>query len=46
LALRPLPRLAGLRSEISISRSRLHPLSPLGRGQGEGSWTLDWTLSQ
>jgi hypothetical protein len=45
--LRPLTRLAGLRSEISISRSRLHSsLSPLGRGQGEGSWILDWTLSQ
>jgi hypothetical protein len=56
MGLRP-TRLAGLRSEISISRSRLHSsLSPLGRGQGEGlqgeglqgegSWTLDWTLSQ
>jgi len=44
--LRPLTRLAGLRSEISISRSRLHSLSPQGRGQGEGSWTLDWRLSQ
>jgi hypothetical protein len=41
-----LTRLAGLRSEVSISRSRLHSLSPLGRGPGEGSWTLDWTLSQ
>jgi recA bacterial DNA recombination protein len=52
MGLRPLTRLAGLRSEISIARSRLHSLSPLGRGlqgeglQGEGSWTLDWTLSQ
>ena len=56
IGLRPLTRLAGLRSEISISRSRLHSLSPLGRGQGEGpkgegpkgegSWTLDWTLTQ
>jgi hypothetical protein len=37
MGLRPLTRLGGLRSEISISRSRLHPsLSPLGRGQGEG----------
>jgi len=37
MGLRPLTRLAGLRSEISISRSRLHSsLSPLGRGQGEG----------
>ncbi len=43
---RQLTRLAGLRSEVSISRSRLHSLSPLGRGPGEGSWTLDWTLSQ
>ena len=58
MGLRPLTRLAGLRSEISISRSRPHhSLSPLGRGQGEGApqgegpqsegrWTLDWTLSQ
>ena len=52
MGLRPLTRLAGLRSEISISRSRPpHSLSPLGRGQGEGlkgegRWTLDWTLSQ
>ncbi len=46
IGLRQLTRLAGLRSEVSISRSRLHSLSPLGRGQGEGSWTLDWTLSQ
>ena len=57
MGLRRLTRLAGLRSEISISRSRLHSsLSPLGRGQGEGlqgeglqgegSWILDWTLSQ
>ena len=37
IGLRPLTRLAGLRSEISISRSRPHyTLSPLGRGQGEG----------
>lgn len=46
MGLRQLTRLAGLRSEVSISRSRLHSLSPLGRGPGEGSWTLDWTLSQ
>jgi hypothetical protein len=46
MGLRQLTRLAGLRSEISISRSRLHSLAPLGRGSGEGSWTLDWTLSQ
>jgi hypothetical protein len=46
MGLRQLTRLAGLRSEVSISRSRLYPLSPLGRGPGEGSWTLDWTLSQ
>ena len=43
---RQLTRLAGLRSEVSISRSRLHSLSPLGREQGEGSWTLEWTLNQ
>jgi hypothetical protein len=46
MGLRQLTRLAGLRSEVSISRSRLHSLPPLGRGSGEGSWTLDWTLSQ
>jgi recA bacterial DNA recombination protein len=48
MGLRPLTRLAGLRSEVSIFRSRpshTHTLSPLGRGQGEGkTWTLDWTL--
>ena len=46
MGLRPLTRLAGLRSEVSIFRSRSsHTLSPLGRGQGEGGrWTLDWTL--
>jgi hypothetical protein len=48
MGLRPLTRLAGLRSEVSIFRSRpsqTHTLSPLGRGQGEGkAWTLDWTL--
>jgi hypothetical protein len=53
MGLRPLTRLAGLRSEVSIFRSRpshvhtLSPpgrplsLSPLGRGQGEGQ---TWTL--
>jgi hypothetical protein len=46
MGLRPLTRLAGLRSEVSIFRSRP---SLLGRGQGEGTgegsrWTLDWTL--
>jgi recA bacterial DNA recombination protein len=46
MGLRPLTRLAGLRSEVSISRARpSHTLSSPGRGQGEGSrWTLDWTL--
>jgi len=53
MGLRPLTRLAGLRSEVSIFRSRpshTHTLSPEGRGQGEGlkgegkAWTLDWTL--
>ena len=47
---RQLTRLAGLRSEVSISRSRLHSslhtLSPLGRGQGEEHCTIDWTLNQ
>jgi len=42
IGLRQLTRLAGLRSEVSISRSRLHAL----RGQEEESWTLDWTLNQ
>jgi hypothetical protein len=46
MGLRQLTRLVGLRSEVSVSRSRLHSLPPLGRGQGEGSWTLDWTLNQ
>jgi hypothetical protein len=39
MGLRPLTRLAGLRSEVSIFRSRpsqTHTLSPEGRGQGEG----------
>jgi hypothetical protein len=45
VGLRPLTRLAGLRSEVSVFRSRLsHTLFPEGRGQGEGRWTLDWTL--
>jgi len=53
MGLRPLTRLAGLRSEVSIFRSRpshTPALSPPGRGQGEGingegrRWTLDWTL--
>ncbi|MEX2223603.1 MAG: hypothetical protein WEG40_17580 [Candidatus Rokuibacteriota bacterium] len=48
MGLRPLTRLAGLRSEVSICHSRpAHSLggSLLGRGQGEGkTWTLDWTL--
>ena len=54
MGMRPLTRLSGLRSEVSITRSRFS-LSPLGRGQGEGSqgegrqgegrhWTVDWTL--
>jgi hypothetical protein len=53
--LRPLIRLGGLRSEVSIARSRSHPssLSPLGSGPGERAggervegqtWALDWTL--
>ena len=39
MGLRPLTRLAGLRSEVSIFRSRpshTHTLAPPGRGQGEG----------
>jgi len=46
MGLHPLTRLGGLRSEVSIARSRLHPAQ--GRGPGEGlrgqTWTLDWTL--
>lgn len=47
MGLRPLTRLAGLRSEVSIFRSRPslsphgRPLSPRGEGK---TWTLDWTL--
>ena len=42
MGLRPLTRLAGLRSEVSIFRSRPSFIRP---GNGEGSrWTLDWTL--
>jgi hypothetical protein len=37
MGLRPLTRLAGLRSEASIARSHSHPLSPQ-------TWTIDWTL--
>jgi hypothetical protein len=47
MGVHPLTRLGGLRSEVSITRSRLHSstLSPLGRGQGEGqTWALDWSL--
>lgn len=44
MGLRPLTRLAGLRSEVSILRSRPSHTST-GRGRGEGKpWTLDWTL--
>ena len=44
MGLRPLTRLAGLRSEVSIFRARpSHTLSPQGEGQGR-RWTLDWTL--
>ena len=49
IGMRPLTRLSGLRSEVSITRSRFS-LPPLARGQGEGSqgegqhWTVDWTL--
>src|SRR4029453_14789664 len=47
MGVHPLTRLGGLRSEVSITRSRLpsSTLSPLGRGQGEGqTWALDWSL--
>jgi hypothetical protein len=46
MGVRPLTRLSGLRSEVSISRSRVFStLSPLGRGQGEGGhWTIEWSL--
>ena len=38
MGLRPLTRLAGLRSEVSIFRSRP------SHATREGRWTLDWTL--
>jgi hypothetical protein len=38
IGLRPLTRLAGLRSEVSIFRSRP------SHATREGCWTLDWTL--
>jgi hypothetical protein len=44
MGLRPLTRLAGLRSEVSIARARPHAFSPPGSGRAEGGWTLDWTL--
>jgi hypothetical protein len=40
---RPLTRLAGLRSKVSVARARLPVPPPLSRA-GEGGWTLDWTL--
>ena len=43
MGLRPLTRLAGVRSEISIARSRFPAFSD---GGSPGSWTLDWTLNQ
>ncbi|HXA97301.1 MAG TPA: hypothetical protein VN323_17190 [Candidatus Dormibacteraeota bacterium] len=45
--LRPLTRLAGMRSELSILRSRpSHAVSPARAvsPRGEGRWTLDWIL--
>ena len=39
MGLRPLTRLGGLRSEVSIARSRVHPVEPEGK-----TWGLDWTL--
>jgi hypothetical protein len=44
MGMRPLTRLSGLRSEVSVTRSRLSTLSPPGRGQGEGRWMVDWSL--
>jgi hypothetical protein len=46
MGLHPLTRLAGLRSEVSIFRSRLsHTRTPDALSPwGEGRWTLDWTL--
>ncbi|MGH7420395.1 MAG: hypothetical protein ACREI4_02105 [Candidatus Rokuibacteriota bacterium] len=44
MGLRPLTRLAGLRSEVSVIRSRpSHTPSPLGSPLSH-TWTLDWTL--
>ena len=44
MGVRPLTRLAGLRSVVSISRARSSTLSPPEGGQREGGWTIDWTL--
>ncbi|HZP35139.1 MAG TPA: hypothetical protein VFE48_01460 [Methylomirabilota bacterium] len=44
MGLRPLTRLAGLRSEIAITRVRISTLSSPGRGQGEGHWAVEWSL--
>jgi hypothetical protein len=46
MGLHPLTRLAGLRSEVSIFRSRLSHTRPADALSpwGEGRWTLDWTL--
>jgi recA bacterial DNA recombination protein len=43
MGLRPLTRLGGMRSQVSIARARLAPLGR-GAGEGQGHWTLDWTL--
>ncbi len=44
MGLHPLTRLAGLRSEISILRSRSHALPLRGRAPDGDHWTLEWTL--
>jgi hypothetical protein len=45
MGMRPLTRLSGLRSKVSITRSRVFStLPPAGRGQGEGHWTVEWSL--
>jgi hypothetical protein len=43
MGLRPLTRLGGLRSEVSIARSRIHPAPFPLPGEGE-ALTFDWTL--
>ena len=45
MGLRPLTRLAGLRSEVSVLRSRpSHSIEGSWEGRRQGRWTIDWAL--